>query len=115
MKGADNVDALEELKKAVAIEENFVYAEPAPWMMPARHSYGALLIVDGKYKEAEKIFIRDLEVYPANGWALLGLRDALKGQGRKGEARHAEKAFRLAWISADVIPPAACYCGKVEQ
>ena len=108
-------EGLEELKKAVAIEENFVYAEPAPWMMPARHSYGALLIVDGKYKEAEKIFIRDLEVYPANGWALLGLRDALKGQGRKGEARHAEKAFRLAWISADVIPPAACYCGKVEQ
>ena len=79
--------------------------------MPARHAYGALLVLDGKHGEAEKIFLRDLEIYPANGWALLGLRDALNGQGRSAEAKHADKAFRLAWASADVMPPAACYCG----
>ena len=107
-------EGLKELKEAVAIEEKLVYAEPVPWMMPARHAYGALLIVDGKYKEAEKIFIRDLEIYPANGWALIGLRDALNGQGRLGEAKHVEKAFRRAWVSADIIPPAACYCGKIK-
>ena len=100
--------------KAVNVEEKIVYAEPAPWMMPARHAYGALLVVDGKYQEAEKIFIRDLEIYPANGWALLGLRDALNGQGREDEAKHAERAFRRAWVSADVMPPAACYCGKTK-
>lgn len=107
-------EGLKELKEAVAIEEKLVYAEPVPWMMPARHACGALLIVDGKYKEAEKIFIRDLEIYPANGWALIGLRDALNGQGRLGEAKHVEKAFRRAWVSADIIPPAACYCGKIK-
>jgi tetratricopeptide (TPR) repeat protein len=107
-------EGLKELKKAVNIEERIVYAEPAPWMMPARHAYGALLVVDGKYQEAEKVFIRDLEIYPANGWALLGLRDALNGQGREDEAKHAERAFRRAWVSADVMPPAACYCGKTK-
>jgi tetratricopeptide (TPR) repeat protein len=107
-------EGLKKLKKAVNIEERIVYAEPAPWMMPARHAYGALLVVDGKYQEAEKVFIRDLEIYPANGWALLGLRDALNGQGREDEAKHAERAFRRAWVSADVMPPAACYCAKTK-
>ena len=92
-----------------------VYAEPAPWMMPARHAYGALLVLDGKHAEAEQVFLRDLEVYPANGWALLGLRDALAAQGRVAEAEHADRAFRKAWASADVMPPAACYCGAAEK
>ncbi len=110
-KAGQREQGLKELRKAVEIEEKIVYAEPAPWMMPARHAYGALLVLDGKHGEAEKIFLRDLEIYPANGWALLGLRDALNGQGRSAEAKHADKAFRLAWASADVMPPAACYCG----
>ena len=97
------------------MEEVIVYAEPAPWMMPARHAYGALLVLDGQHAEAERIFLRDLEVYPANGWALLGLRDALTAQGRTAEARHADQAFRRAWSSADVMPPAACYCGAAEK
>ncbi|MGC6458375.1 MAG: hypothetical protein ACON4R_08375 [Akkermansiaceae bacterium] len=114
-KSGQRVRGLKELKRAVEIEETLVYAEPVPWMMPARHAYGALLVLDGKYTEAEKVFLRDLEIYPANGWALLGLRDALNGQGRSAEAKHADKAFRLAWTSADVIPPAACYCGAAEK
>lgn len=114
-KSGQRARGLEELKKAVEIEETLVYAEPVPWMMPARHAYGALLVLEGKHKEAEKVFLRDLEIYPANGWALLGLRDALNGQGRSAEAGHADKAFRLAWTSADVIPPAACYCGVAEK
>ena len=99
------------LAEAVAAEEKLVYAEPVPWMMPARHAYGALLIVDGQHQQAEQVFLRDLEVFPANGWALLGLRDALRGQGRTAEADYADAAFRSAWKSADVMPPAACYCG----
>lgn len=114
-KSGQRVRGLKELKRAVEIEETLVYAEPVPWMMPARHAYGAFLVLDGKYTEAEKVFLRDLEIYPANGWALLGLRDALNGQGRSAEAKHADKAFRLAWTSADVIPPAACYCGAAEK
>ena len=93
------------------MEEQLVYAEPTAWMMPARHAYGALLISDGQYTKAEKVYQRDLEIFPANGWALLGLRDALRGPKRFEEANHVDKAFRRAWQSADVMPPASCYCG----
>ena len=103
---------LDLLANAMQFEERLKYAEPVPWMMPARHAYGALLIVDGRYEDAEQVYLRDLEIFPANGWALLGLRDALRGQGRDEEASHVDVAFRKAWKSADVVPPASCYCGS---
>ncbi len=102
---------LDLLAQACAAEEKIIYAEPAPWMMPARHAYGALLVSEGRYGDAEKVYIRDLEVYPANGWALLGLREALRGQGRDDEALRVDQSFKRAWKSADVMPPASCYCG----
>lgn len=111
-KDGNRKKGLELLAQAVAMEEMLVYAEPAPWMMPARHAYGALLITDGQYDKAEEVYIRDLEIFPANGWALLGLRDALRGQGRMDEANQTDQAFRRAWKSADVMPPASCYCGS---
>ena len=110
---AGNQDTgLSSLKKAVELEEELIYAEPSAWMMPARHAYGALLIVNEQYKEAEQVYLKDLEIFPANGWALLGLRDALRGQKRFEEAEITDKAFKHAWKSADVIPPASCYCGS---
>ncbi len=110
-KAGDRSRGLDLLRQACEAEEKIVYSEPAPWMMPARHAYGALLIADGRYKDAEAVYLRDLEVYPANGWALLGLRDTLRGQGRNDEAMRMDEAFQRAWRSADVIPPASCYCG----
>ena len=111
-KAGNRKDGLDALAEAVTLEKRFVYAEPAPWMMPARHAYGALLIVDGQYQKAEEIYLQDLEVFPANGWSLLGLRDALRGQQRYEEAEITDRAFKLAWKSADVMPPASCYCGS---
>ena len=109
---AGNLDlGLDLLKQACAAEEKIVYAEPAPWMMPARHAYGALLVSAGRFKEAEAVYLRDLEVYPANGWALLGLREALRGQNRNDEAMRVDQSFRHAWKSADVMPTSSCYCG----
>jgi tetratricopeptide (TPR) repeat protein len=111
-KARNHSKGLAALAEAVELEERLVYAEPVPWMMPARHAYGALLIVDGQYKEAEKVYLRDLEIFPANGWALLGLRESLRGQERLEEAAQTDKAFKLAWKSADVMPTASCYCGS---
>ncbi len=102
---------LELLALACEQEERIVYSEPSPWMMPARHACGALLIAAGRYQDAEAVYLRDLEVYPANGWALPGLRDALRGQKRFDEAVRMDESFRRAWKSADVMPPASCYCG----
>lgn len=111
-KDGNRARGLDQLAQAVQLEERLVYAEPAPWMMPARHAYGALLNGEGRFKEAEEIYLQDLEVYPANGWALLGLRDSLRGQGRLAEAAQVDGSFKRAWSSADVMPPASCYCGE---
>ncbi|MCH2143325.1 MAG: tetratricopeptide repeat protein [Phycisphaerales bacterium] len=110
-KAGNQSKGLSLLAKAVELEEKLKYAEPVAWMMPARHAYGALLISAGQYSKAEEIYQRDLEFFPANGWALLGMRDALRGQKRFEEANHIDHAFRRAWRSADVMPPASCYCG----
>ncbi len=114
-KAGNREEGLDALAQAIEIEDTLKYAEPAPWMMPARHAYGALLIVDGQYQKAEEVYLRDLESFPANGWALLGLRDALRGQGRLEEAALTDKAFKHAWRSADVLPPASCYCGSTVK
>ena len=66
---------------------------------------------DGRHADAERVYLEDLEVFPSNGWALLGLRDALRGQNRHDEALRVDEAFQKAWRSADVMPPASCYCG----
>ena len=69
-------------------------------------------IVEGRHADAEAVYQRDLEIFPVNGWALLGLRDALRGQGREDEALRVDESFQKAWKSADVMPPASCYCGS---
>ncbi len=114
-KAGNRERGLELLEQACVAEERIVYAEPAPWMMPARHAYGALLVTDGRFKDAESVYLRDLEVYPANGWALLGLRESLRGQGRMEEAARIDQAFRRAWKSADVMPPGSCYCASTAS
>ena len=96
-----------------ALEEKIVYAEPAPWMMPARHAYGALLIADGQFKEAEAFYLRDLEVLPANGWALLGSARRTTGTRPKRRSQNSRtKPSAGRKRAADVMPPASCYCGK---
>ena len=104
---------LAKLKKAVELEDQLAYSEPPAWPVPARHPLGALLNTAGQFEEAEKVFLKDLEHYPANGWALLGLTNALEGQGRSEEAELTRRAFREAWKDADVEPTSACYCGEI--
>ncbi|TVQ50900.1 MAG: tetratricopeptide repeat protein [Phycisphaerales bacterium] len=103
-------DAFAYLREAVELEDSLRYAEPPAWPHPVRHALGALLHAEGKYAEAERVFQRDLERYPDNGWALLGLQQALEGQGKTEQARHLESQLDLAWARADVQPVAACFC-----
>ena len=89
-------------KKAVAIEDNLVYQEPPDWFFSVRHSLGHVLLQAKRFSEAEKVYTEDLYTYPENGWALIGLYNSLKSQGKAAEAASVKKRFDEAWKWADI-------------
>lgn len=103
-------EAFEALREAVELEDALAYDEPPGWMQPVRHALGALLVAEGKGEEAERVYRRDLERHPNNGWALLGLQQALELQDRGDEAAELAPKLTRAWTRADVQPVASCYC-----
>jgi tetratricopeptide (TPR) repeat protein len=108
-------EAFDALREAVKREDKLDYAEPPAWMHPARHALGALLLAEGQVDEAEQVYRRDLEKYPNNGWALLGLQQALVAQERTEEAGELDSRLAVAWQRADVEPPASCYCHPIAH
>lgn len=94
--------AVTHFEKAVKIEDAGLYFEPPKWYYPVRHSLGAALLKAGRYAEAEKVYRKDLRRFPENGWALFGLTQALRAQGKKDEATATEARFRKAWPDTDV-------------
>lgn len=94
--------AIEHLEKAVEMEDNLIYNEPAAWHIPPRQNLGAVLLKAGKYNEAEKVFVQDLEVLRQNGWSLMGLYESLMAQGKVDEAEVIMQEFNLAWADADI-------------
>ena len=98
------------LREAVELDEAMNYDEPWGWMEPARHALGALLTEQGHFEEALSVYERNLERYPNNGWALLGLSECLAGLGRNAEAADARARFERAWERSDVTLPGSCFC-----
>ncbi len=107
-------EGLDLLAQAVAIDDQLVYDEPPDWMMPVRHPYGAMLLEAQRWTEAERAFREDLKLFPENGWSLLGLGRALRGQGRTADAERVEARFAAAWSRADVEIHAPCLCQPGE-
>jgi len=106
-----NVEAgLAELREAVALEDQLRYDEPPSWIHPVRHALGATLLKEGRAEEAEKVYRADLLRFPENGWALYGLAQSLREQGKLAEAADVELRFRAAWIEADVEITSSCFC-----
>jgi tetratricopeptide (TPR) repeat protein len=103
-------EAVDSLTNAIALEDRLRYDEPPDWIQPVRHTLGAVLLRAGRAAEAEQIYREDLKKFPGNGWSLMGLRDALKKQGKTAEAETMDAAFQKAWAGADVKPTATCYC-----
>ena len=95
-------NAISLLRKAITIEDNLNYDEPPDWFFSVRHTLGTVLLKAGKYSEAEKTYLEDLDAFKENGWALIGLYEALQKQGKNKKAEDVKKRFDKAWQYADL-------------
>ena len=94
--------AIPHLERAVRLEDALVYTEPAEFHYPPRHALGAVLLEANRPAEAETVYWDDLKRNRENGWALFGLMQALKAQGKNEDAALVESRFKKAWARADV-------------
>lgn len=104
-----HAQALAHLRRAVELEDALESEEPPSWAAPQRHALGGALLVAGRAAEAAKVFREDLARFPANGWALYGLAESLRRQGRRAEALRVQAQLRAAWAHADLARPDARY------
>ncbi len=104
-KKKESDQAIDLLTRAVEIEDQLNYNEPPDWFFSVRHYLGSVLLATEKYAEAESVYLRDLSIYPRNGWALRGLYQALQKQGKDKQARDVKKQFDKAWAYADISNP----------
>jgi tetratricopeptide (TPR) repeat protein len=102
--------AIASLRQAIAAEDQLRYDEPPAWLIPVRHSLGALLMNEGRYEEAELVYRDDLQHLPHNGWSLYGLSRSLEAQGKVQEAKSARAEFEKVWAGADIQIDTSCLC-----
>jgi tetratricopeptide (TPR) repeat protein len=90
------------LGEAVVFEDVLNYNEPPDWFFSVRHNLGAILIEAGSYQEAIEVYNEDLESFPENGWALIGLMNAFEKLGEKDKFNEMKSRFEDAWKYADI-------------
>jgi tetratricopeptide (TPR) repeat protein len=95
----DVTGAIVSFRRAATMQEALVYDEPEPLPFSAYHWLGAALLEAGRFSEAEEAYRAELKDHPKNGWSLLGLQQALKGQGVTSTDVDAELA--ASWSRAD--------------
>ena len=93
----------------IAAEDKLAYNEPSDMIFATRHMLGAELLAAGQPATAEAVYREDLKQHPNNGWAYLGLSQALAAQKRDADAAAAKKQFEQAWRSADVPLTASAF------
>lgn len=96
-------EAITIFERASERHDGLEYAEPEALNFHARHWLGAALIEAGRFVEAEEVYRVALEEHPSNGWSYFGLEQALRGQGKDGEADEARTDFEQVWARADII------------
>jgi tetratricopeptide (TPR) repeat protein len=77
-------------------------SEPPDWFFSVHHNLGAVLIEAGKYADAVKVYNEDLNTFPENGWALIGLMNAYSKLGEKNKYIETKNRFDAAWKYADI-------------
>jgi tetratricopeptide (TPR) repeat protein len=101
-KKGDTNTAIQLLQSAADMEDQLNYNEPPDWFFSVRHDLGSVLIQSKKYSQAEKEYRKDLQTWKKNGWALMGLYQAMKYQNKNTEAEAVLSQFNRAWQFADV-------------
>ena len=94
--------AINHFEEAVEMEDNLIYNEPSAWYIPPRQNLGAAFLKAGKYTEAEKVYLEDLDDLRQNGWSLMGLYESLMAQEKLDEAAAIMQEFNTAWQDADI-------------
>jgi tetratricopeptide (TPR) repeat protein len=107
-----NLDAgIAELQTATKQQDALKYDEPPAWMIPIRHSLGAVLIKMRRFAEAEQVYRDDLARLPDNGWSLFGLAESLRQQQKNQEEVAALDAkFQKTWAKSDTKITTSCLC-----
>lgn len=98
----DHDAAIAHLRMAVRLEDSLGSTAPPEFPFPSRHALGAILIEAGRPVDAEMVYQEDLQRTRENGWALFGLTQALRAQGRTEDAALSETRFTKLWARADV-------------
>jgi tetratricopeptide (TPR) repeat protein len=93
--------AIEQLRKAVEIEDSLAYDEPQAWFLQVRLWLGGALLQAGDNAAAEEVFRADLERNKRNGRSLFGLKESLKAQKKDFAAIMVKREFDAAWKDAD--------------
>jgi tetratricopeptide (TPR) repeat protein len=102
---------IEQLRAAIQKEDVLKYDEPPGWMIPIRHSLGAVLMKQQRFAEAEQVYRDDLARLPENGWSLVGLAESLRKQKKNAEEVAQMKAkFKKVWAKADLTITTSCLC-----
>jgi tetratricopeptide (TPR) repeat protein len=102
---------IEQLHAAIQKEDALKYDEPPGWLIPVRHSLGAVLMKQQRFAEAEQVYRDDLARLPENGWSLLGLAESLRKQKKNGdEVAQTQAKFKKVWAKADLTITTSCLC-----
>jgi tetratricopeptide (TPR) repeat protein len=102
---------IEQLRTAIKMEDALKYDEPPGWLIPVRHSLGAVLMKQQRFAEAEQVYRDDLARLPGNGWSLLGLVQSLRQQKKNAdEAARIQVQFKKVWAKADLTITSSCLC-----
>jgi tetratricopeptide (TPR) repeat protein len=91
--------AIASFESAVALQEGLTYDEPEPLPFHAAHWLGAALLEVKRYADAEQAYRKELQDHPHNGWSLLGLQQALAGQGKSSTEVDAD--LKASWSRSD--------------
>ncbi len=87
-------------QRAVAVQDGLGYTEPPHWYYPVRQSLGAVLLEMGDLDGAASAFRKSLRDAPHNGWALHGLAEVYRRQGKTEDEAELRARLAASWSGA---------------